>query len=131
LSRLLRREPRVPGRPAASLRAIATKAAQAGFVDFKAEPERIFQRDKNVEFSIFLTHHAVDCWDITAAAEKLGELLSAVDGVIEQLGLDGSELRERAEELKQEFIRTPSMLEPAKTLIGRVTRGSSWRNPWF
>lgn len=71
-----------------------------------------FKRDKTVEFSIFLPHGARDYHDLSEASLIVERLLNSIVLVLNQLGLDSTNVVRDIPQLVAEFQTTPGLMKP-------------------
>lgn len=76
-----------------------------------------FNRDKTVEFTIFLPHEGRNYHEPKNSLVLLQRFLQAVGRVLEQLGLDASKILADFNVLETEFLNAPEFLDTPKSSI--------------
>jgi hypothetical protein len=71
----------------------------------------VFKRDKDVEFSIFLPHRPKVYHDPAVAVLLVDQVLQSVTVILQQIGLDPTNVARDVPLLLSEFLRTPEFLK--------------------
>lgn len=85
-------------------------SARSDIQDTLIKGPAVFQRDKDVEYSIFLPYNG-DNQDPRTFKEVVARLLSAIINVLTDLGFDASAVLRDSSELADQIVENPAMID--------------------
>jgi len=92
-------------------------SAKSKIADVEIKGPTVFERTKDVEFSIFLPHAGCQPRSPDGYRQPLNLLLQGITDVLERFGMDTSEVVNAAPTLIEHIIWTPEMFKPRTTMV--------------